>query len=183
MSNWLIFPHSKPHLSVRLLFRILFLVFVSLTNVFIVFFPFTSPSNILFSLGFTSVMFNFHVIVTNICLWVTFCHFCCLFSFSSLFVSVLLCPAVCLSCAFSELGCLLQIWRLKPSWKSRSLSWKSPVWNVSIWLFKSSSTHSGSAPTRYCSTPAWPQGGFQWGGHTTPETNRQCFQPKAQRES
>ncbi len=91
-----------------------------------------------------------------------------LFIFSSLFVSVLLRPAVCLSCAFSELGCSLQIWRLKPSWKSRSLSWKSPVWNVSIWLFRSSSTQSGSAPTRYCSTPAWPQGGLPMrGSHYT----------------
>lgn len=91
-----------------------------------------------------------------------------------LLTSRCLCP-----CAFSERACSPQIWRLKPSWKSRSLSWKSPVWNVSIWSFRSSSTRSGSAPTRYCSTPAWPQGGFLWGGHTAPDTNRRCFSWKA----
>lgn len=95
-----------------------------------------------------------------------------------LLTSCCLCP-----CAFSELACSHQIWRLKPSWKSRSLSWKSPVWNVSIWSFRSSSTRSGSAPARYCSTPAWPQGGFLRGGHTAPETNPGCFWWKAQGES
>lgn len=69
-----------------------------------------------------------------------------------------ICLSLCLlsPCASSERGCSLQTWRLRPSWKSRSLSWKRPVSNVSIWSFRSSSTQSGSAPTRYCRCPASP---------------------------
>lgn len=157
MSNWLLFPHSEPRSFVHLLFRTHFLIFCfSLCELnFILLFPSTSPPSILISHAFTSILMSLSQISVFELFFGTFVV---VVFFSSLFVSVLLRPAVCLSCAFSELGCSLQIWRLKPSWKSRSLSWKSPVWNVSIWLFRSSSTQSDSAPTRYCSTPAWPRG-------------------------
>lgn len=81
-----------------------------------------------------------------------------IFTLTHVFVNCSICRPPCLLsfCSSSERGCSLLTWRLRPSWKSRLLSWKRPVSNVSIWSFRSSSTQSGSAPTRYCECPASP---------------------------
>lgn len=83
---------------------------------------------------------------------------------------------LCLLCKSSERGCSLQTWRSRPSSKSRSLNWKHLVSNVSIWSFKSWSTQSGRAPTRYCRCTASPDP-----AETQGKGSRRCGRGRADR--